>query len=287
MQSSRPLYLIVVLVLIINVVLLLKIGDLNHRLANFDQNYNNLQSSIHLISTNVNQTLTQFTREQSWITPVQINEEKTKFEQGKGTAALNWQIKDFPEGAEVVFHYHQSESREFIDVPAQSTGAGFFEVSIPLDLKVEPPWHVDMTRTGDSQQMAVQAPMMPNPGQAFEYYVSMKTKDIIKSSEVANLDPAYLSRTKYEPIRGHVDIRDNKVNITIIEHFPGSNSFESVILKIYDANHMVTEKPLEVQQTENSLKRYALLYDAGSQNISNLILQVKYTNGESFARDIY
>lgn len=287
MQSNRPLSTIVVLILLINVVLLFKIGDLNNRIANFDQNYNNLQSSVHSISANVNQTISQFTREQSWITPVQVNESKTIVENEKILASLNWQIKDYQAGSEVTFHYRTSESGEFKDVQAKSAGAGFFEVDIPFEVKVEPPWHVDMTRSGSSKEMAIQESRISNQGaQAIGYYVSMKTKDIVKSSEVSHLDPAYLAKVKYEPIQGHIEIRDNKYNITIFEHYPSSNNFESVILKIYDANNIVTEKPAEVQKMENNRKNFIILYDADSQNISTLVLQVKYTNGNTFEKDL-
>ena len=138
MQSNRPLFLTVILVLIINFVLLMRMGDLDNRIQNLSNNYNNLQSSLNSISGNVNNTLNRFTREQTWITPVQINNEKTKVENEQGLAVLNWQIKDFPEGAEVAFHYREGESGEFKVIPAESRGAGFFEVNMPVKVKVEP-----------------------------------------------------------------------------------------------------------------------------------------------------
>lgn len=288
MQSNKYLSIILGLVLIINIALFSKIGDLNNQIADLSQNYNNLRSSVNSISTNVNQTLDQFTREQSWITPAEIDEEKTKIENDKVAAVLNWQIKDFQEGAEVVFHYRQSESGEFTAIPAASKGGGLFEVSIPLEIKVEPLWAIDMTMTSKGNGFSEKASKVPDSApQTIGYYISMQTGDTLKSSEIANLDPAYLAKTKYEPIQGHVNISDNKLNISIFEHYPGSNNFESVILKIYDGNNLVTEKNLEVQQTDNNTKIYSLSYDAGSPSISKLVIQVKYTNGNTFVRDIY
>lgn len=288
MQSNKYLSVMLGLVLIINIALFLKIGDLNNQIAALNQNYNNLQSSMVSISTNVNQTLDQFTREQSWITPVKVDEEKTKIENDKAAAVLNWQIKDYQEGAEVVFHYRQSESGEFTAIPAVSKGAGLFEVSIPLEIKVEPVWAIDMTMTsqgnGFSEKPSQVSAAVPH---ALGYYISMKTGDTVKSSEVSNLDPAYLVKTKYEPIQGHINISDNEFNISIFEHYPGSNNFESLTLKIYDGNDLVAEKALEVQSTEDNTKIYSLSYDAGSRNISNLVLQVKYTNGSTFIKEIY
>lgn len=292
MQSNKPLFLTVVLVLIINLVLLMRMGDLNNRMQNLSHNYNNLQSSLSSISGNVNNTLDRFIREQSWITPVQVNNEKTKVENEQGLAVLNWQIKDFQEGAEVVFHYRESESGEFTAIPAESKGAGLFEVNMPLKVKVEPFWDINVSKTIDSgknsRATAVQeAVMVPRPAQSIGYYVSMKVKDSIKSSEVSYFDLAYLAQTKYEPIRGHVAINKNKYNISLFEHYPSSNNFASVMVKFYDGNNLIADKPVEVQKTENGGKIYSLAYEAGSQSISHLVVQVEYTNGNTFEKEIY
>lgn len=292
MQSNRPLFLTVVLVLIINLVLLMRMGDLNNQIQNLSHNYNNLQSSLNSISGNVNNTLAQFTREQSWITPVQVNNEKTKVENEQGLAVLNWQIKDFQEGAEVAFHYRESESGEFKAIPAESKGAGIFEVNMPLKVKVEPFWEINVSKTRDSGNnssatVSQEAVMAPGPAQSIGYYVSMKVKDSIKSSEVSYFDLAYLTRMKYEPIRGHIDINKNKYNISLFEHYPGSNNFASVMVKFYDGSIVVAEKAVEVQDDNNGRKTYFLAYDAGSQNISQLVIQVKYTNGNTFEKAIH
>jgi len=266
----------------------MRMGDLNNQIQNLSHNYNNLQSSLNSISGNVNNTLAQFTREQSWITPVQVNNEKTKVENEQGLAVLNWQIKDFQEGAEVVFHYRESESGEFTAIPAESKGAGFFEVNMLLKVKVEPFWDVQVSKTEKmGTKTSERAVREIKSVQSIGYYVSMKVKDTTKSSEVSYFDLAYLAQTKYEPIRGHVAINKNKYNISLFEDYPSSNNFASVMVKFYDGNNLIAEKPVEVQKAENGAKTYFLAYEAGSQNISHLVVQVEYTNGNTFEKEIY
>ena len=103
LQSDRRLFFILVIVLIINISLLWKVGDLINQVQNLRFNYNSLQSSINSISGNVNSSLDRFTREQSWITPVRVDDGKTRVDGENGLAVLNWQVKDFKEGAEVCF----------------------------------------------------------------------------------------------------------------------------------------------------------------------------------------
>lgn len=289
MQSNRRLFLILVIVLIINIALLGKVGDLNNQIQNLRHDYNNLQSSISSISGNVNSTLDRFTREQSWITPVQADDGKTQVDGEQGLAVLNWQIKDFREGAEVVFHYRQNESGEFKAVTAKNIGDGFFEVEISFEITVEPFWEVGVSkRTMGGTVTSEHKVEPPKPDyESVGYYVSMKTGDVTRSSEIAYIDVAYLSRMKYEPIVGHVEINNNKYHISLYEHHNSSNNFQSVTVKLYDGSNVVAEKAMEVRDVHDSGKTYMLNYIADSQDISHLVIQVKYADGKTFERKVF
>jgi hypothetical protein len=289
LQSNRPLLLIIVIVLIINIVLLDKVEYLNNQIQNLRHDYNNLQSSISSISGNVNSNLDRFTREQSWITPVQVDDGKTRVDGQQGLAVLNWQIKDYKEGAEVVFHYRQNESEEFETVPAKNKGDGFFEVEIPFDIRVEPYWEVDVSkRTMGGTVTSEKKVKAPGPDyQSVSYYVSMKTGDVIRSSEIAYVDVAYLAKLKYEPIVGHVDINNNKYHISVFDHNTGSNDFHSAMAVFYNGSKVVAEKAMEVRDVHDSGKTYTLDYVADSQDISHLVIQVKYEDGKTFEKEIF
>lgn len=287
MTKSKVLSLAVALILFMNVVLLLKIGDLNEQIKTLSQSSNQLQSNIHSISTDVNQSLERFTREQSWITPVQINHEQTKAGLEQGQAVLNWQIKDFREGSKVIFHYRWSESEEFQAIAAENKATGFFQVQIPLKIKAEPYWDVRVALTGEKGTAQQAAEVIKQAEQSILCYVSLETKDSVKSSEVSYLDLGYLANSKYEPVRGHVDINRSHYNISLFEDHSGNNSFESVTVEFYNGSNLVAEKPLEVQEERSGIKNYYLSYNAGSESISRILLKVKYRNGDSFQKEIY
>ncbi len=289
MQSNRRLFLILVIVLIINIILLGKVGDLNNQIQNLRHDYNSLQSGISSISGNVNSTLDRFTREQSWITPVRVDDEKTKVDGEQGLAVLNWQIKDFREGAEVVFHYRQNESGEFTAVPAKNIGDGFFEIEIPFEITVEPFWEIGVSKrtmggTATSEHV-VERPRQDY--QSVSYYVSMKTGDVIRSSEIAYVDVAYLAKIKYEPIVGNIDINNNKYYISLYEYTHNANRFEFIKAKFYNGSKIVAEKAVEVQDNAGPTRTYSLTYDGGSQDISHLVIEVEYTNGKTFERKVF
>jgi len=288
LQSDRRLFLILVIVLIINIVLLGKVADLNNQIQSLRHNYNNLQSDISSISGNVNSTLDRFTREQSWITPVQVDDGKTRVDGEQGLAVLHWQIKDFPEGAGVIFHYSQEKSGEFTAVPAKNIGAGLFEVEIPFEITVEPFWEIDVSkRTMGGTATSEHVVERPRPDyQSVGYYVSMKTGDVTRSSEIAYIDVAYLAKEKYEPIVGHVDINNNKYHISLYEYTHNPNRFESIKARFHNGSRIIAEKDVEVQDNTGPSKTYSLTYDAGSQDISHLVIQVKYTNGKTFEKKV-
>ena len=188
-----------------------------------------------------------FTKEQSWISPVEVNDEKTIVGNEQGIAVLNWQIKDYREGAEVIFHYRQAASEEFKDIPAVNKGAGFFEVNLPMEIKVEPFWDIQVVR---SEKFGTATSEIAKPAEqtvGYSYYVSMKTGDIIKSSEVSYFDVGYLAKVKYEPIRGHVEIKNNKYSISLVEN----QDFASVLVKFYDGSNVIATKAMHVPNDQN------------------------------------
>lgn len=290
MQSNKPLLVIAVLVLIMNYVLMTKINDLDNQINVLSQNYHNLQANLNSVSGNMQNTLNHFTREQSWITPVLVDNEKSRMENEQLTAVLNWQIKDYQEGAEVLFHYRKSDSGDFIMLPPEKKGVGFFEISLPIKEKAEPAWELSVSEKEDSgtknhiPRPAIEE-KVDSMNQAIEFYISMKINDITKSSDISYLDLAYLTGTKYDPIQGHVDIKQNKCSISLYDNYSGSHNYESVTARFYDDGNLIEEKDVPVmQQTDNDMKIYSLIYDEGSKNISYVELVVKYTNGNTFKK---
>jgi hypothetical protein len=290
LQTNRNLVLTMAVLIVISFVLLSKIGDLSREVESLSRNYQGLQSEIGSLSGNVSQQLDHFTREQSWITPVQVNESKTISEQQGLEAVLNWQIKDLPAGAEVIFHYSESESEDFKSIAPESKNTGFYEVTVPLTVEAEPYWGVSLNITRSRGRGVSESTVMREDlpsQQTFSCYVSMKVDGDIRCSEVTHLNLDYLSHVKYESIHGHIDVKNNKYEIVIPEHFPDSNGIESVLAKFYDGNKVVYEKPLEEQEREGGRKDYSLSHDAGSENVTRLQLQVKYQNGKTFTKEFF
>ena len=288
LQSDRRLFFILVIVLIINISLLWKVGDLINQVQNLRFNYNSLQSSINSISGNVNSSLDRFTREQSWITPVRVDDGKTRVDGENGLAVLNWQVKDFKEGAEVVFHYRQKEGGEFETVPAQNKGDGFFEVEIPFEIRVEPYWEIGVSKRTAGGTVTSEHKVKPvGPDyQSISYYVSMKTGEVTRSSEIAYVDVAYLAKIKYETIVGHVDINNDRYHISLVEPHNGSR-FQSVTVKLFDGVRLIAEKAMEVRDIHDSRKTYGLDYVVDSKDLSRMVIHVEYEDGKAFDKEIF
>lgn len=292
MPQNKLLSILVVLILITNFFLISEIEDLNNRIQTITNNYNSLQSGINSVTSNVNQSLDRFTREQSWITPVRINNEKSKVDDEQGLVVVNWQIKDYQEGSEVFFHYRESESEEFKTIPAESVDTGFFEVTLPFEMKAEPHWELNVswtTERGVSERVTEQKAReeIKQSVQTIRCYVSTKVGGMIRSSELSYLNYEYLANMKYEPVRGHISMNDNQYNIAIFEDNNTNNSFESLTVEFYNGNNLIVREPLELQEDQNGMKHYFLSGDTGSENISQIILEVKYENGDNFKREVF
>lgn len=293
MNSNRSLFILIALLLVINIVLFVRVGELNGQIQSLRYNYGNIQSSIDSISGDVNSTLQQFTREQSWITPVRVDHNRTWVDGDAGVALLNWQIKDFKEGAEVVFHYRRPDLEGFDETLAKDKGDGFFEAEMPFKANIEPLWEVNVSQThsrGKIPSVSVSTAstaMAPDSGyRSVDYYVSMRSGDTIKSSEMTSFDVAYLANMKYDTIVGHVHIHDEQYHISLFDSY-GDNRYESVTVSFYDDKKLVDKKTLEMSETHNTGATYELDYEAASPGISRLVIRVKYKEGGAFEKEIH
>lgn len=293
MQTNKPLFILIVLLLVINIVLFVRVGNLGNQIQSLRYNYDNIQSSVRSISGDINNTLQQFTREQSWITPVRVDHNRVQVDGDVGIALLNWQIKDFKEGADVVFHYRQGDSKEFVALPAKDKGDGFFETEMPFRVDVKPLWEISVSQThsagrtsSETVSMAAMAEKTDADYRSVDYYVSMKSGDTIQSSEMANYDVAYLANMKYDTIVGHAHIHDKQYHVSLFDSY-GDNKYASVTVSFYDGKRFIGEKMMEISETHDVGATYELNYDGASQDISRLIIQVKYADGRIFEKEIH
>jgi len=291
LQKNKGLSFMVFAVLIMNFVLLSKVGNISNQIQNVSNNYNNIQSRLQSVSSDVNHNLDQFTREQSWITPVGINAEKSKVDNAQSLVVADWQIKDFQQDSEVIFHYRSSDAEAFKSITALSQNTGFFEVQIPIEIEVGPFWEVHVSGEREASEMEeIKEMEIKKFDQNLMCYVSMETKDSIKSSEISSMNIGYLSHIKYKPVIAHVNIRGKQHSITLFEEKAvNDNDFESIQVEFYNGDTLLAEKPLEViseQNQQNRTAEYALSYDAGSESVSHIILEVKYKSGDTFRKEI-
>ncbi|HHV64200.1 MAG TPA: hypothetical protein GXX46_03880 [Peptococcaceae bacterium] len=308
MSKDKFLTLALLAVLFLNFFLVTQINELKNRLENLNYNYQNLQSSFHSLTEDVNHSLERFTREQSWITPVQINEDKSRVDSEKALVVLNWQIKDFIEGSEIVLHYRNTDSEEFRTIAAESSNTGFFEASLPLEMKAEPSWEINVSISGKKRQAEGAAEIIPektveristkerDAEQALQCYVSMKTKGQVKSSELSYLNYSYLAHKNYESVHGHVRIDGSKHYIQLTGMGIGSNAIKSIYAEFYSGQKLIDKKEIPAQDVQiksnmpkpegGEINHYSLEYDSGSEKITGIILEVTYSSGDSFSKEI-
>lgn len=289
MQTNKLISLAVVFLLVINIVLLLKVDDLKDELNSLSQNYQHLQSNVNAVAGNVNQSLDRFTREQSWITPIDIDYAKSKAAAGNDLVIVTWQIKDYPEDSRIFFNYSKADTEEFKTIPVQDKGNGLFEVGLPLDIKIEPVCDISVIRSGEQrgEQRAVLREEKVEPAdQGLKAYVSMKSNGILKSSEISYLNLSHLAQVQYNPLTGFLEINNKKYDISLYEHNNGGNPLKSLSVKFYNGDSLVTDKTVDARILPDGSKNFILTYDAGSETISGIVFDVKYLDGESFTKEI-
>lgn len=288
---------IITLSLILNLVLLQKVSTLEDRIASLLNNYSRVESLLHSYSGQMNNTLTQMKKDQSWVTPARIEIDPSSLGREEVGVKLGWQVKEYQEGSQVTAFYRTAGEAEFKTVKAQAVGGGYFEVNIPFKVKAEPQWNVHIqSRSGSGKNMTPPAiaEKIAESVLSLEYYISVSHGANVRSSEVetANLDK--LAYGTYNPLMTNLFIVNDgsqRFEIDLFEpHSLGGKraSLERALLKVYNGSVLLLEKPLEArQEPAGPGVRYNTAYESGEAGFTRLTLQVKYNNGREFVKDIY
>lgn len=285
--------LFIITSLCLNIILLNKINGLSGEMRAIHNNYSQIQATMHSVTSQVNNMMNDMRKEQRWITPAQVNINEANIKDEEALVNLSWQIKDYHEESKTTFYYRQASGDDFQAMPVTSKGGGFFEVDVPLEFKAEPFWDIQVSMRGSpvgesTATIAEKNVQETRSGYSISYYISVERQGNIRTSEIEYLNLDKLAYMSYEPLMVHVDISNKTHNVSVIDRSLARVKLTSSVLKVYNGDTLVAEKPLEVKKEKRgSAAVYHVVYEAGEQQFNRLVLSVRYDNGKEFARVIF
>ncbi len=284
MQRTNLLIIMLGISLIFNYFIFEKVENLQNDINYLQSNWDSLDSSVDRVNNRITHAMTEFEKEQRWISPVIQEVESRKIK-------LSWQVKDYIEDTPVYFYYRLPNENTFTEVLAKPSGGGGFMVGIPFKMEPEPQWYVSISYE-DNRSMSVQHESKEsNQEYNINYYISVKEGDRIRSSEETSirLNVNKLNTYSFLDVNVGIQSQNKQYDVSLIE-FTGEEpkvKIKKAILEVYQKNEIIAKKELEKQSNSNdNYSNFNVSWFPNEQSFDKVLIKVEYDNGKAFERDI-
>lgn len=286
--------------LVINFRLLTRMNNVENQLNSISNNQMQVMNSMNSQASTINNIMNDFKREQSWISPFQMDVEAESLEKGKVNLHFEWQVKELLKNSEVVFHYKFRGDKEYNEISPSEIENGLFEANIPVQFQLEPEWHITVTNANREREVAkriMEEKYIEEKNKSqLEYYVTVSNDDLIKSSEINTTHIGNIGTKYYGILDTFVHIYDENYRLSVRAHNPNYGSgilLEEAYLMKYKNGTLIEEEKLtsiDIKNTESMREPLAEFHNNSTNEnfeYTRLVLKVIYSNGDSFEEEIY
>lgn len=279
--------------------LISRINDLEHSINVQSSDYSYLAHQISDQTYHLENTIREILQEQSWIDAIKFDLDLQNRDKGEAILKFQWLVNEYPEGAEVAFHYTFSGDDSYMTVSPENVGNGMFQISIPLTMDLGPNWEVvhffdrDTGSSGlthNTEEVPEYEYLQPN----ISYYVSIDHDDLLKSSP---LQTDYLNNygvQLYGSLHSVITVSDTEVVYLDITHHPGErmNQVKEMSLIKYEDERVLGEELLNHDFYEGENDQYQPNYFSFNEPIkldsfSHIVAKVIFEDGKIFEKEIY
>lgn len=286
--------------LIMIIIIIGKIQRLENQMSSISNYQNDIMWSVDSQAYNVQSTLEDFRREQSWISTIEMSVEGENFEDNKAFLSFRWQVKELFKDSEVKFHYRIADN-EFTTLPATEIADGVFGVSITTDVSLQPEWYHsissyphDSARWNHVETIEEEFYRDGYYSNELSYYVTVKSDDVVRSSEIAYENINFIGTNVYGFLETHVSISEKGYSVTVSAHPYYHNQavhIDEAHLITYRNDQLVSQVKMEQEKTEfpemQGDLHYFYRHNDEVEKYTSLVVKVVYSNGQEFVKEIY
>ncbi|RXI96456.1 hypothetical protein DS745_22360 [Anaerobacillus alkaliphilus] len=288
-----------VISLILNVYLLTKMNEVENQVNYLSHDQSRIVQTVDNQTRNLQYTLDEFIREQSWISSIQMDLDGKNLPNGNALLNFDWHIKELLKDSEVVFHYKFGLDDQYRSVRAVDKGDGRFQATVPLEVSLGPEWYISFSGLGINEMEhreieKIKEEQSSQHQHEIQYYVTVSNDDLLKSSEIRHEHIAYLGTQYYGLIEASGHRYDKGYYITVTKpHYYGENniSLSEVYLQKYKENRLLEEEKLTANENNGHYMDGVIVYEKNAPdekfNYSRLVVRVVYSNGAEFERVLY
>ncbi|ADU32093.1 hypothetical protein [Evansella cellulosilytica] len=281
--------------LFMNILLFSKLERMEQEISHVVSYQHSIRSSVDDQADHIYSVMNQMQEDQSWLTPVSMDIDTTHMQSGQAAVKFEWQIKELPTDAHVVFNYALGSSETFTEVAVEEIKNGLFQVSIPFEANLKPDWYVT-THFSDGNSSASYDEVVDEHIDAKEneisYFVSMIDNGIVKSGTMDVTNIGYLGSSYYGFLYTDINRNNDDLYVNIQNDDYGAvHSLERVYVLKYKDGELIEEEALQTDVHQEGYEHSpTYLYTeepliVGSN--SRFVLKAVYSNGETFEKEIH
>lgn len=231
LDKDRLRYLLpalLVLLVIINMFLWSNTRYLKEQITRLQGEMYGLRTQVTAEVTSIGSTVQRMHEESRWWTPATAD--FRDIDETSAVAEIRWQLREHRADSEVTLHYQPPGEQDFTSIPAEEKTDGYFAAAVPLDVPLEPLWHVELSRAEqDSPPARLAAEERVSQGQnepRLRYYYSVQDGEKVLTSDISDLNLFPLITRLFDPLHLEVSLDGDSITVTLNETTTGTARFE-------------------------------------------------------------
>ncbi len=294
-MSKKEIFIVILITvtIVLSCINLVSMTGLNRRLDEMQGDLQSLRSEVQSEACWISGVLHEAQDEARWWKPAEIGAEA--LEQGPAAVKLGCYLKDYRAGSKVHFNYRRQGEAEYTSLEAEEGSSGYFHALLELEFDPRPLWQHTFSRatlhdpenpgSGSITELETDS----DPRLEYEYYISVRDGDAIRTGDVESFSLDELSYGYYSSLNSDVNVEEGNIDVFVLEEAFGRPRYTvtRAEVELRTGGGTLKKIPLSRSDRPDELIEWRAGIDIGAgEEYSGLRLVVTYSDGKSFSRQM-
>jgi hypothetical protein len=292
-EKQNWLNLLLVGVLVLNIAVLSNISNLNNQYQSLQGQLSNISYQVASEVRSISWNMDSIRDDARWWGSVR---EETELVAGNTyMLKLGFQLKEYTEDSQISINYRLERQGDFASVEAERQADGYFTALIPVEVPLEPPVQIQISRIGpngawtDGSAEIDEGMYMSRA--LFQYYIVSRTGTLVRTSDEFTIYSDSLKYTLFSPLDVTVSIdRNGTVNSYISSYLNQKPSYniQDIRLETRQGSRVTGRWPYTVGRPQGHPgEEYFWEVSAKPESEQDaLFVVIRYAEGLTFEREI-
>lgn len=305
-KSSIVLIVLLVVSLVINWFTWSSTNELKNQVSQLRNGLSNIRSQVSSEVSGIRGIVQNMREDAKWWSPADV--EFLEMDREKALVKVSWNLKEYKQDSEIMFNYKLTGQSDYTQIPADQHGNGYFSVTLPVELPLEPIWEMrieqSVSREQDrdsriSREAAIEKKIKMENDYRLSYYISRQDEGTILTSEKRNMLLDKLSYKLFKSLSLYVTFHEqNQISIHFRQIGPDDTQYhvKEIYLEsrdnqgqtlerwTFESLNPIDDKPANVEESEIGFIRVEA---APQKDYDKLFIVVEYKEDLVIEKEIY